>query len=167
MQMRQLNGVNRQLPTGGTHAFTLTASCLHLSVVSYGWGWRGEGAHRGRCRLPHPAELLHCGSSQKRTAVVSRTLQCWLSCALACVCLDVNQGVHFIVFQQGVKELGWCFFLSLPSSVCVSGLPVLKNCFTRCSSVLFYCFFVLSVFNNCLYSRIPCAPPVCENLWCI
>lgn len=33
-------------------------------------------------------------------------LQCWLSCALACVCLDVNQGVHFIVFQQGVKELG-------------------------------------------------------------
>lgn len=86
-------------------------------------------------------------------------LQCWLSCALACVCLDVNQGVHFIVFQQGVKELGWCFFLSLPSSVWVSGLPVLKNCFTHCSSVLFYCchfcfvcFQQLSVFQNSLCS---------------
>lgn len=70
MQMRQLNGVNRRLPTGGAHTPSPSSP-----VMSCGWGLEGEGGREGAeagavsppCRAP-PLWFL-----SKRTAVVSRT----------------------------------------------------------------------------------------------
>lgn len=96
MQMRQLSGLNRRLPTGGTHAFHLLAG----RVLWVRRGWR-EGGSRGRCCLPpssSPAELLHCGSPLKKGG----QLLCLapppvlaVVCVLVCVCVCVWMFISF------------------------------------------------------------------------
>lgn len=90
-------GMNRQLPTGGTHAFSLLSS--HVL-----WA---EGGSSGRCCL-HPLQSSSIVIPTPK-GQLPRLTPPSVSAVLVCACLDVYQimlhKVH-VCFQQGVKELG-------------------------------------------------------------
>lgn len=104
MQMRQLSGLNRRLPTGGTHAFHLLAGRV-LWVRREAGGREAAEAGAASLLLPCRAPPLWFPPQKRGTAVVSRTpssVGCRV-CVGMCVsgCLSVLEKVH-VWFQQAV-----------------------------------------------------------------